>query len=182
MSESTRLPHDVQSDDLSTTDRLLPIVYRELRAIAGRKLSFEPECQSLQTTALVHEAYLRLVGVDQAWSSRAQFFAAAAEAMRRILVERARQKKQLKRGGDRHRVMLDDAIAHIEPPAEELLYLHEVLDRFAAGYPAKADLVKLRYFAGFTTSEAAEALGITTRTAERYWAFAKAWLFREMQR
>jgi len=182
MGEFTRILDGFLAGDGCLTDQLLPVVYEELRRLARQKLSLEGDCQSLQTTALVHEVYLRLMGADQKWSGRAHFFAAAGEAMRRILVERARKNRRLKRGGRMHRVVLDDAMALVETNAEQVLCLHEVLDRFAAKYPAKADFVKLRYFAGFTTSEAAEALNITTRTAERYWAFAKAWLFREMQR
>lgn len=182
MGEVTRILDSVEPGGPCVTDRLLPVVYEELRRLARQKLSREGGGQSLQTTALVHEAYLRLTGGEQKWNGRAHFFAAAGEAMRRILVERAREKRRLKRGGNRQRVVLDDMIGYSEPQTDELLSVHEVLDRLALRHPEKADLVKLRYFAGFTASEAAEALGITTRTAERYWTFAKAWLFREMQR
>jgi len=182
MGEVTQILECVQPGDPCATDRLIPLVYEELRQLARKKLSREANHPSLQTTALVHEAYLRLTGGDQNWNGRAHFFAAAGEAMRRIIVERAREKNRLKRGGDRRRVLLGDAVEGDQTQNDEILNLHEALDQLAARHPAKADVVKLRYFAGFTTNEAAEALGITSRTAERYWTFAKAWLFREMQR
>ena len=180
MGDITQIFEQIQPGDERATERLLPVVYDELRRLAKQKLFQEPTCNTLQTTALVHEAYLRLVGSSQQWNGKGHFFSAAGEAMRRILVDRARAKKRQKRGGDRRRVDIQISALHLEPPADDVLALHECLDLFAEKYPAKADLVKLRYFAGFTTSEAAQALEITTRTAERYWAFAKAWLYHEM--
>ena len=181
MGDITQIFEQMQPGDEGVLDRLLPVIYEELRRLARGKLFREGPDQTLQTTALVHEAYLRLVGSAQEWEGKAHFFAAAGEAMRRILVDRARAKQQVKRGGLLERTDLDQTLAHVEPPSAEVLALHESLDLFAEKFPARADLVKLRYFAGFTTREAAEALEITTRTAERYWAFARAWLFREMQ-
>lgn len=182
MGDITQIFDQIQPDDEGAMDRLLPIIYDELRKLARGKLFHEPQHDSLQTTALVHEAYLRLVGSAQQWKGKAYFFAAAGEAMRRILVERARAKKRAKRSRKLGRKELSQSKTHIEPAADEVLALHEVLDHFAEKYPAKANVVKLRYFAGFTTREAAEALEITTRTAERHWAFARAWLLRAMER
>jgi RNA polymerase sigma factor (TIGR02999 family) len=142
------------------------------------------ECpgQTLQATALVHEAYVRLVDVEKAqhWNSRGHFFAAAAEAMRRILVENARRKRGPKRGGGRQRVNLEDAVSYVPEPADDLLSLNEALDRLAREDPKKGELVKLRYFAGLSVQEAADVLGISRATADRYWAYAKAWLYCEM--
>lgn len=181
MGDITQIFEQIQPGDERATERLLPVVYDELRRLAKQKLFNDPTCNTLQTTALVHEAYLRLVGSSQQWNGKGHFFSAAGEAMRRILVDRARVKKRQKRGGDRRRVDFQVTSLQMEPPPDDVLALHECLDTFAEKYPAKADLVKLRYFAGFTTSEAAQALEITTRTAERYWAFAKAWLYHEMK-
>ena len=178
--EVTRLFEQMQPGEEGAMDRILPVVYEQLRQLARGKLFHEGPDGTLQTTALVHEAYLRLVGTNRKWDGKAQFFAAAGEAMRRILVDRARARRRIKRGGKLERRDLDNAVVHFEPPTEDVLALHEYLDRFAEKFPAKADLVKLRFFAGFTTVEAAMALEITPRTAERYWAFARAWLFREM--
>jgi RNA polymerase sigma factor (TIGR02999 family) len=158
--------------------QLLPLVYDELRRLAAQRLAQEKPGQTLQPTALVHEAYLRLVGASQAdhWDGRGHFFAAAAEAMRRILVESARRKNSLKRGGDRDRQDLDEAEIATPQPREDLLALDEALDRLAALDPVKAELVKLRYFAGCTIAEAARLLNISTTTADRHWAYARAWL------
>jgi RNA polymerase sigma factor (TIGR02999 family) len=163
--------------DPLAADRLLPLVYEELRTLAARQLAHERPGQTLQATALVHEAYLRLVGVhDPGWDGRAHFLAAAAEAMRRVLIDRARDRGRLKRGGDRRRVDLDELREPFEAPDEALLELDEALGRLAAAYPRPAELVKLRFFGGLTLSEAAGMLGVSPRTAEREWAFARAWL------
>ena len=158
------------------------LVYDELRKLAAAKLAHEKPGQTLQATALVHEAYVRLVDIDESQhlESRGHFFAAAAEAMRRILVEQARRKGRLKHGGERQRVDLDSACAVSEPPSLDLLALDEALSKLAADEPAKADLVKLRFFAGLTMPEAAAALGISLATAERHWTFARSWLYAEM--
>jgi RNA polymerase sigma factor (TIGR02999 family) len=182
MSDVTQLFEQMRPDEEGAMDRILPVVYEQLRQLARGKLFHEGQDGTLQTTALVHEAYLRLVGTNQHWDGKGHFFAAAGEAMRRILVDRARARQRVKRGGKMERHALDEVVAHFEPPSEDVLALHEHLDLFADKFPAKADLVKLRYFAGFTTVEAAMALEITPRTAERYWAFARAWLFREMKK
>jgi RNA polymerase sigma factor (TIGR02999 family) len=162
--------------------QLLPLVYEELRRVAAQKMAREAPGQTLQATALVHEAWLRVGGESQSWQSRAHFFGAAAEAMRRILVDRARSRRALRRGGGLERVDADEV--EIAAPAEdsELLHVHEALDDFAVHHPPKAELVKLRYFAGLTLEEAAEVMGIGTATATRYWAFARVWLFRKIRR
>ena len=164
--------------------RLLPLVYDELRRLAAQKLAHEKPGQTLQATALVHEAYLRLVGGDPArpWNGRGHFFAAAAEAMRRILVENARRRRSLKRGGGLVRRELDDLQLAAPEPAEDLLALDDALNRLAGVDPVKAELVKLRYFAGMTIEEAADALGISSATAKRYWTYARAWLYQIRQR
>jgi RNA polymerase sigma factor (TIGR02999 family) len=178
MSDVTRILSDIEPGDGEATDRLLPLVYQELRALAAQRLSQEPPGQTLQATALVHEAYLRLVGAGpQDWASRGHFFKAAAEAMRRILIDNARRKKSLKRGGDRRPVDLDESLAVDDAaPAEEMLALDEALAKLAQQDPTKADLVKLRYFAGLTIEQAAKALDISHATAERYWDYARSWL------
>ena len=160
-------------------ERLLPLVYNELRKLAAQKLAYEKPGQTLQATALVHEAYLRLVNVENAqqWNGRGHFFAAAAEAMRRILINRARDKNRLKRGGNLQRVDLDHAECALDMPDDELLALDDALERLAEEQPICAKLVKLRFFAGLRLSEAAEALAISSSTADRYWAYARAWLF-----
>ena len=164
--------------DASAADQLLPIIYNELRDLAARKIHQENVGQTLQATALVHEAYLRLVDVDrpQEWNGRGHFFAAAAEAMRRLLIERARRKKRLRHGGDYKRVDLDSQL-FISEDDERLLALDEALTRFAAQEPQAAEVVKLRYYAGFSTDETAAALGSSTRTVNRHWTFARAWLY-----
>jgi len=182
MNHLTRILTAIEAGDPQAADELLPIVYTELRKLAAVKLSHEKPGQTLQPTALVHEAFVRLVGGDtrQAWNSRGHFFAAAAEAMRRILVEQARRKRRLKRGGELKRVDLDSACAIAEPQSIDVLALDEALTKLAADKPAKAELVKLRFFAGLTMPEAAVALGISLATAERYWTFARAWLYSEL--
>jgi RNA polymerase sigma factor (TIGR02999 family) len=177
MHDITDILSAIEHGDAQAADQLLPLVYDELRNLAAQKLGRETPGQTLQPTALVHEAYLRLVGEDgPQWDSRGHFFAAAAEAMRRILVENARRKASRKRGGDRTRADFDvDQLAAPEL-REDLLALDEALDRLAAADPEAARLVQLRYFAGLTLSEAAKILGVAPRTADRLWAYARAWL------
>jgi RNA polymerase sigma factor (TIGR02999 family) len=183
MSDVTRILNAIERGDARATDELLPLVYEELRLLAAQKLSHEPPGQTLQATALVHEVYLRLVG-DQShsWQGRAHFFAAAAEAMRRLLIENARRKGRLKRGAGRRRMDLDAVSLAIETPAEDLIALDEAFTRLTEEDPEAAEVVKLSYFGGLTLEEAAEVLGISRRTAQRYWAFARAWLYEEMTR
>ena len=181
MSDVTRILNAIDRGDAKATDELLPLVYEELRLLAAQRLSHEPPGQTLQATALVHEAYIRLLGDGpQDWDGRRHFFGAAAEAMRRILVDNARRKKSHKHGGDRQRVDLDEAAAVYVSPllADNLLALDEALERLAETDKVKADLVKLRHFAGLTVEQAAEVLGISPTTAKRYWAYARAWLLR----
>jgi len=183
MSDVTHILSAIEQGDSSAAEQLLPLVYDELRRLAAQKLAHEKPGQTLQATALVHEAYLRLVDVqkDQHWNSRGHFFAAAAEAMRRILVERARRKKSRKHGGDWQRVDLDsaDVVCLLQP--DELLSLHDALDRFAETDAAAAELVKVRCFAGLSVEEAADALGLSRTTAYRHWTFARAWLFSQLR-
>ena len=182
MSEVTRVLAAIEEGDPHAASQLLPLVYRELRRLAAQKLAQESPGQTLEATALVHEAYIRLVDVKKAqhWDSRGHFFAAAAEAMRRILVENARRKKRLKHGGGRERLDLEAVCSLADAPSDELLALDEALSKLAAEEPAKAELVKLRYFAGFSVDEAADLLGISRATAKRYWTYARAWLFNEI--
>jgi len=182
MSEVTHILSAIEGGDPRAAERLLPLVYDELRKLAAQKLAQEKPGQTLQATALVHEAYLRLVGqrVEQAWNGRGHFFAAAAEAMRRILVEKARRRKRVRHGGGRQRMGLDEACPLVPPPCDDLLALDDALTRLAALNPVRAELVKLRFFAGLTTAEAAEALGVSVATAERYWTFARTWLYAEL--
>jgi RNA polymerase sigma factor (TIGR02999 family) len=183
MSNVTRILNAIEQGDARAVDELLPLVYQELRQLAAWKLSHEPPGQTLQATALVHEAYIRLVGEEaRTWKSRSHFFAAAAEAMRRILIENARRKQAFKRGGGRQRVDIDDAQLAIEQPPEDLIALDEALVKLAGEDRVVAELVKLRYFAGLTIEQAAEVLGVTRRTADRYWAYARAWLYQEITR
>src|SRR6478672_6096871 len=182
MSDVTRILSAIEGGDPHAAEQLLPLVYQELRKLATQKLAQEKPGQTLQATALVHEAYLRLVDTDKAqhWNSRGHFFAAAAEAMRRILVEGARKRNRLKRGGDRQRLDLDALQLSVPEAADELLALDEALAELAQKHPDKAELVKLRYFAGLTVAEAAQALGISTSTADRHWTYARAWLYRRI--
>jgi len=182
MSEVTRILSAIEQGDPSAAGQLLPLVYDELRKLAAERMAQEIPGQTLQATALVHEAYLRLVGVEQAqhFNSRGHFFAAAAEAMRRVLVEQARKRGRLKRGGDRQRLDLDALQLCVPEAADELLALDEALAELAQKHPDKAELVKLRYFAGLTVAEAARALGISTSTADRHWTYARAWLYRRI--
>jgi RNA polymerase sigma factor (TIGR02999 family) len=183
VSELTRILNAIEQGDPSAAEQLLPLVYDELRKLAAQRLAQEKPGQTLQATALVHEAYLRLVDVEQAqhWNSRGHFFAAAAEAMRRILVERARQKLGPQRGGGRARLHLEEALDFVDPRANEILHVHDALEALASESPIKAELVKLRYFGGLSHQEAAKSLGLSRATADRYWAYAKAFLFAALQ-
>ena len=177
MNDVTHILSAIERGDDQASERLLPLVYDELRKLAAQRLAHEKPGQTLQATALVHEAYLRLVGAGEpGWSGRGHFFAAAAEAMRRILVEKARQKKTLRHGGEGRRVGLDELDVADAIASDELLALNEALDRLAIEDPTAAKLVSLRYFAGLTMTEAAAALGLSLRTAERNWTYARAWL------
>jgi RNA polymerase sigma factor (TIGR02999 family) len=182
MNEVTRILSAVKQGDPHAANQLLPLVYDELRKLAAQKMAREAPGQTLQPTALVHEAYLRLVdgAKTQHWNSRAHFYAAAAEAMRRILVEQARRKRRARHGGGRQRIDLDHACAMSEPPPDDLLALDEALSRLAAQAPVRAELVRLRFFAGLTMPEAAQTLCISLTTAERHWRFARAWLYAEI--
>src|SRR5262249_36277712 len=182
MNEVPRILEAIDRGDGRAADRLLPLVYDELRRLAAQRLAREAPGQTLQPTGLVHEAYVRLVDVerDQSWNGRGHFFAAAAEAMRRILVENARRKRRLKHGGARRRVDRDEAAPAGDGPAEELLAVDEALEALAREAPQAAELVKLHYFAGLTIEQAAELLGVSPRKAYRIWAYARAWLFRSL--
>jgi RNA polymerase sigma factor (TIGR02999 family) len=182
MNEVTRILSGIEQGDLHAAEQLLPLVYDELRKLAAQKLAQEKPGQTLDATALVHEAYLRLVGdnVEQSWNSRGHFFAAAAEAMRRILIEQARRKKRAKRGGERRRVSLEGVQALTESSPHDLLDLDEVLNQLEKIDSLCAQLVKLRFFAGLTMTQAAEALGLSLRTAERNWTYARTWLHRAL--
>jgi RNA polymerase sigma factor (TIGR02999 family) len=183
MSEVTRILSAIEQGDPYAAAQLLPLVYDQLRQLAAHKLAQEKPGQTLEATALVHEAYLRLVGADQAqhWNSRGHFFAAAAEAMRRILVESARRKKRIKRGGDRERDDLDALSLQAPEVPEDLVALDEALALLAVADPQAAELVKLRYFAGLTIEQAAAALGVSPRTASSVWAYARAWLLHKIE-
>ena len=175
MSEITQLLDAAAAGDRRAAAQILPLVYDELRKLAAAKMAAESPGHTLQATALVHDAYLRLIG-DQQFEGRGHFFTAAAEAMRRILVNHARDRNRLKRGGGRRRVDLDRITAAAEADDDDLVELDAALDRFAEKYPVASELVKLRFFAGMTLGEAAESLNIPRRTADRYWSFARAWL------
>ena len=180
MPDVTRILLGIEQGDPQAADRLLPLVYEELRKLAAQKLAQENPGQTLQATALVHEAYLRLVGgaPDAHWNSRGHFFAAAAEAMRRILVDNARRKRSKKRGGDRARLDLDQFAAATSERLDDVLEIDAALARLAAADPQAAELVKLRYFAGLSIPEAAAVLGVSPRGADLLWAYARAWLLR----
>jgi len=182
MTDVTRILNAIEVGDPKAADELLPLVYEELRLLAAQKMAQEKPGQTLQATALVHEAYLRLVegGEDQNWNSRGHFFKAAAEAMRRILVESARRKGRVKHGGNRHRVELDACDLSIDGPSYDLVVLDECLERLQTEEQAIADLVKLRFYAGLTLEQAANILKVSKRTAIRYWVYAQAWLYKEM--
>lgn len=184
MPDVTVILNAIEAGDAHAAEQLLPLVYEELRKLAATKLAHEKPGQTLEATALVHEAYLRLVGAGPAphWNSRGHFFAAAAEAMRRILVDQARRKQTEKHGGDRLRVDLPDDLAAPEIRSDDLVALDEALGRLEQHDADAARLVKLRYFAGFSHQEAAEALGISRGSADRLWALARAWLFRQLSK
>jgi RNA polymerase sigma factor (TIGR02999 family) len=182
MNDATRILSAIEQGDPHAAEQLLSLVYDELRKLARHKLAQEKPGQTLQATALVHEAYLRLVDLEKAqhWDSRGHFFAAAAEAMRRILIDNARRKRRPKHGGHRHRVDLDEAASVAEAPSDDLLALDQALNKLASEEPAKAEIVKLRFFAGLTIPEAAKVVGISVATAERYWTYARVWLYCEL--
>jgi RNA polymerase sigma factor (TIGR02999 family) len=178
MSEVTRLLEAAAAGDPRAAAELLPLVYDELRRLAAARMAGESPGQTLEATALVHEAYLRLVGAEQSWNSRAHFLAAAAEAMRRILVDRARHKKSLRCGGGLARTELHEDAASAPEPSDEILAVDEALTRLAATNPKAAELVKLRYFAGLSVDETAQALNMSPRAVDRLWSYARAWLQR----
>jgi len=181
--EVTVILNAVQSGDTKAAEELLPLLYRELRQIAGHKMAGESAGHTLQPTALVHEAWLRLVGGDQkAWPSRAYFFAAAAEAMRRILIDRARRKQAARHGGGQPRLDIGEVEIALPVEAGELLVVNDALEKLAAQDAQKAELVKLRYFVGLTIDEAAEVLGISVPTANRWWNYSRAWLYETIER
>ena len=183
MSDLTRLLHAAEQGDPKAAGELLPLVYEELRRLAAHKMANEAAGHTLQPTALVHEAWLRLVGDDgqKEFANRAHFFAAAAEAMRRILIDSARRKKAARHGGGQQRLDIAELEIAGELKEDQLLAVNDALEKLAAQDKEKAELVKLRYFAGLTIEEAAQVLGISAPTAKRHWTFARAWLYREMQ-
>jgi RNA polymerase sigma factor (TIGR02999 family) len=183
MTGVTQILAQIEHGDDAAVAQLLPLVYDELRKLAAARLAHEKPGHTLQATALVHEAFLRLVDVEKAqrWNSRGHFFAAAAEAMRRILINRARDKKRLKRGGNMQRIDLEKCELAIDTPVDDLLAIDEAITRLAEENQACADLVKLRFFAGLSLREAATSLGVSASTADRYWAYARAWLFEALR-
>ena len=182
MHDVTRILNAIEHGDSKAASELLPLVYEELRRLAASKMAHESVGHTLQPTALVHEAWLRLAGANQSgWDNRAHFFGAAADSMRRILVEHARRKQSLKRGAGAERQELDESVLVMTVPPDELLAVHEALDKLAAEDKTAAELVKLRYFVGMTMEEAASALGMPKRTAENLWTYARVWLHREIR-
>jgi RNA polymerase sigma factor (TIGR02999 family) len=179
MTDVTRILNEIEQGDPCAADQLLPLVYDELRRLAAARLAQENPGQTLQATALVHEAYLRLVDVEQVqdWDSRGHFFAAAAESMRRILLNRARDKKRLKHGGDRNRIDLDKVAVALDTPVADLLEVDEAISELAERDSVSADLVKLKFFAGMSLKDASAALGLTRRQGDRHWSYARAWMF-----
>lgn len=183
MSEVTRILEAAHQGDPKAADQLLPLVYDELRKLAAHKMAKESAGHTLQPTALVHEAWLRLTSDDRCeWNGRAHFFGAAAEAMRRILIDRARRKQAIRHGGEQERVDSADLDFAISAPDDELMAVNDALEKFALRDKQKAELVKLRYFVGLTTAEAAEVLAISIPTADRWWNYSRAWLFEEIER
>lgn len=183
MSDFTRILEGVEHGDPNAADQLLPLVYEELRRLAGQKMANEPHGQTLQPTALVHEAWLRLIGTDNTqWNGRAHFFGAAAEAMRRILIENARRKRAVRHGGGQAQLDINEIEVAAPAKDEEMVAVSDALEKLAARDKQKAELVKLRYFVGLTTEEAADVLGISVPTADRWWNFSRAWLFDEIER
>jgi RNA polymerase sigma factor (TIGR02999 family) len=184
VSEVTRILSAIDQGDPLAAEELLPLVYDELRQLAATRLNHEKPGQTLQATALVHEAYLRLVGSEESqhWHNRGHFFAAAAEAMRRILLNRARDKKRLKRGGGRKRINLDQIELALETDSEDLIVIDEALEKLERHDQLAAKLVKLRFFAGLTLTQAAKSVGIAQRNAERQWAYARSWLYHELRK
>lgn len=183
MNDITVTLRAVQDRDPQGAEKLLPLVYEELRRVAAHRMAQQPAGHTLQATALVHEAFLRLIGnPEHTWENRRHFFASASEAMRHILVDRARRKGAVRHGGDQARLQLDDVVVAGEAMAEHVIIVNDALDRLAEQDPVAAELVKLRFFAGFTFAQAAELLEISERTAKRLWAYARAWLFEEIQR
>ncbi len=182
MSDLTDLLQTIPQRDPKAAAELLPLVYEELRRLAAHKMASEAPGQTLQPTALVHEAWLKIAGSDQKWNHRGHFFAAAAEAMRRILIDRARKRMRERHGGQFERVNLDSVDLAASTDDETLLCLNEALEKLAVEAPDKAELIKLRYFAGLSIADAARSLGISDATAKRHWAYARAWLYCEMTR
>lgn len=183
MNDVTQILSRIEAGDAGATEELLPLVYDELRKLAAHRLAAEKPGQTLQATALVHDAYVRLVGGEntQHWNSRGHFFAAAAEAIRRILVEQARRKNRVRHGGELRRARFDSELQISDEADENLLALDEAIQRLTTEDPQAAEVVKLRYFAGLTIEETASALGISVRTVNRHWAYARAWLFRRLR-
>ena len=181
MSDVTRILDAIQSGDAKAADQLLPLVYDELRRLAAHRMAHEPPGHTLQATALVHEAWLKLAGSNQNWNSRGHFLAAAAEAMRRILIDNARRKQRVRHGQGLTRVHLEGMDIAVESDADTLLRVDEALEKLAAEDPRKAELVKLRYFVGLSIPEAGQALGWSESTTKRHWAYARAWLYGELR-
>ena len=181
MSDVTRLLGTIEQGDPKAAEELLPLVYEELRKLAAHKMAQEPPGQTLQPTALVHEAWLRLLGGECRFNDTRHFFFAAAEAMRRILIERARRRQRLRHGGGQERVNIDEVEIAASASDERLLHVHEALDQLATEDPEKAEIVKLRFFVGLSDREVGEVLGLSERTVERHWSYAKAWLFRALR-
>jgi RNA polymerase sigma factor (TIGR02999 family) len=183
MDEVTQILSSIQQGDRQASEKLLPLVYEELRRLAAHRMSQEPPGQTLQATALVHEAYLRLVDTEarQSWDNRGHFFAAAAEAMRRILVDNARRKRRPKHGGDQARVEFDEAQISSGIDEDKLLQVHELLDALAAEDPVKAEVVKQKFFVGLSNAETALVLGVSEKTVNRHWRYAKAWILSQIQ-
>ena len=182
MADITQLLSDIETGNPHAAEELLPLVYNELRRLAQHRMANERAGQTLQATALVHEAWLRLMGSNQNWENRKHFFCAAAEAMRRILIERARKKQRLRHGGQLERINLEDIDLATESESETVLFVHEALERLAHEDPIVVELIKLRFFAGIPNQKAASILGLSERTARRNWTFARAWLAKELRR